>query len=88
MTKELSCFKCKHSDWRYREDSPIPIVEYLDCMKGHQKTTQNIPIEDIPNFSCDDYEHSYFIKEYWGIWCYIIFFSLLALLLVLMGVKK
>lgn len=83
MSEELSCFKCKHSDWKYRDDVPFPLTEYLICKKGHEKTTYNTPFVELPEFSCEDYNHSYFIKEYYGIWFYIICFSLLGLILAL-----
>lgn len=82
-SEELSCFKCKYSDWKYRDDCPFPLTEYLICMKGHKKTTYNTPFVELENFTCEDYKHSYFIKEYYGMWYHIIFFSFLALFLIL-----
>ncbi|WP_295622009.1 hypothetical protein [uncultured Methanobrevibacter sp.] len=83
MNEELSCFECKHSDWKYRDDVPFPLTEYLICKKGHEKTTYNTPFVELPEFSCEDYKHSYFIKEYYGMWFYIISFGLMGLILVL-----
>lgn len=83
MSDDLICFKCKHSDWKYRDDCPFPLTEYLICMKGHEKTTYNTPFSELENFKCEDYKHSYFIKEYWGMWYYLFCFGCIFLILLL-----
>ena len=83
LSDEMSCFKCKHCDWKYRDDCPFPLHEYVICRKGHEKTTYNTSFDEIANFTCEDYRHSYFIKEYYGVWFYIICFGCLGLFLLL-----
>ena len=84
-----NCFECKHCDWKYREDVPFPIHEYVKCKLGHEQTSYNT--EFTEDFICKDYQHSYFTKTYLGYWLWgfiitLFLLSVISLLLELCGV--
>ena len=75
-----NCFECKHCDWKFRDDVPFPIHEYVICKLGHDQTSYNT--EFTKDFICEDYHHSYFVKTYWGYWFYGIFITLILICII------
>lgn len=77
------CFVCKHSVWNYYYE--VPVVQNLSCSIGHRKTSYNTPYNK--EFVCEDYQHSYFVKSYYGMWWYIFWGNLFVILFIIWGLK-
>ena len=75
------CFECKHSNWKFHDDVPFPLVEYLHCKLGHEKTSYNTPYDE--DFTCDDYKHSYFVKSYLGLWIWSVYILMIVILIII-----
>lgn len=80
--KQISCFECKHSQWKYYDD--MPIVQYLYCQLNHEETSHKAHNPD--KFFCADYQHSYFVKAYFGMWFFILFIVIICLLILIISI--